>query len=52
MWCEGQDQRETTLKSRNDAEVIGQELSMNGSHSDAAEPSEARIALSIPAGPT
>jgi hypothetical protein len=33
-------------------EVIGQELSMNGSHSDAAGPSEARLSLSIPAGPT
>jgi hypothetical protein len=32
--------------------VIGQELSVNGSHTDASEPSEARIALSIPAGPT
>jgi len=47
-----QDPRETTLQSRNDAEVIGDELSMDGSHADAPGPSEVRIALSIPAGPT
>jgi hypothetical protein len=32
--------------------VIGQELSSNGTHGDAAEPVEARMTLSIPAGPT
>jgi hypothetical protein len=33
-------------------EVIGQELSSNGTHADAAERVEARMTLSIPAGPT
>jgi hypothetical protein len=44
--------RESTLQSRNDSQVIRRESSMNGSHTDAAEPSDARIVLSIPAGPT
>jgi hypothetical protein len=48
---EGQEHRETTLQPRKDAEVITEERSMNGSHSDATEPF-ARLALSIPAGPT
>jgi len=52
MASRGKVDRESTLQPRKDSEVIGQEVSMNGSHTGAAEPSEARIALSIPAGPT
>lgn len=52
VWTEGQDRRETNLHPRKHSEVIGQEQSVNGSHTDASEPSETRIALSIPAGPT
>jgi hypothetical protein len=37
---------------RKDSEVAGQELSVNGSSADAAAPSEARLSLTIPAGPT
>ena len=35
-----------------DSEVIGREWPMNGSRADSAEPAEARVVLSIPAGPT
>jgi hypothetical protein len=49
---EGRIDGRATLQPRKDSdEVIGQELSMNGSHTDAG-PSEARLSLSIPAGPT
>jgi hypothetical protein len=44
--------RERTLQPRKEPEVIGQELSWNGTRTGAAEPVEARLTLSIPAGPT
>ena len=44
--------RQRTLQPRKESEVIGQELSSNGTHADAAEPLEDRLTLSIPAGPT
>ena len=52
MGREGRHSRESALQTRDESELIGRESSMNGSHTDAAEPSEARIGLSIPAGPT
>jgi hypothetical protein len=52
MAPEGHASKEGALQSRDEAEVIGREFSMNGSHTDGAEPSEVRIVLSIPAGPT
>lgn len=52
MAPEGHASKEGALQSRDDAEVIGREGSMNGSHTDGAEPSEVRIVLSVPAGPT
>jgi len=49
----GQTHGSVELKARKDSdEVIGQVLSMNASQTDAAGPSEARLSLSIPAGPT
>ena len=49
---EGQERREITVQLRKDSEVITHEVSMNGSGTHAPEPAEARLALSIPAGPT
>jgi hypothetical protein len=40
------------LQEGKDPELIGQELSVNGSHSGDGEQGAARIVLSIPAGPT
>lgn len=51
MDSRGKHPREGKLKSRKDSEVIGQGSSVNGSPTEAA-PSEARLALTIPAGPT
>jgi hypothetical protein len=52
MQLEGQRVTGDTLQPRKDSEVIGQELSANGSPPRGAEPLAGRIALSIPAGPT
>jgi hypothetical protein len=44
--------REGTLQARKESELIAPDVSSNGSHADAREPGEARVSLSIPAGPT
>jgi hypothetical protein len=52
-WVVTLDRRERKLKPQKDSdEAIGPELWMNGSGADAAGPSEARLSLSVPAGPT
>jgi hypothetical protein len=51
MDSRGKHPRESKLKPRKDSEVIGQESSVNGSPTDTA-PSEVRLSLTIPAGPT
>jgi hypothetical protein len=43
---------EDTLQPRKEPEAVGRELSTNGSHVNVGEPIEARLTLSIPAGPT
>lgn len=37
---------------RKEPQVIGQEVSSNGSHAETLGPNEARLTLSVPAGPT
>jgi len=44
--------RERTLQPRKEPEVVGREPSSNGSQAGVGEPIEARLSLSIPAGPT
>jgi hypothetical protein len=43
---------EDPLQPRKEPEVVGRELSSNGSHANVGEPMEARLTLSIPPGPT
>ncbi len=53
VWVAGADRLETTLQPHEDAgRAVGDELSTNGSGGDAHGPGEARLQLSIPAGPT
>jgi hypothetical protein len=52
MEIEGRKLGATELQSGKDSEAIGHEWAMNGSRADSPEPAEARLVLSIPAGPT
>jgi hypothetical protein len=40
------------LSASKESQVIGQEVSSNGSHAEGVGPDEARLTLSVPAGPT
>jgi hypothetical protein len=44
--------RERTLQPRKESQVVGHELSSNGTDADAGAPATAGLTLSIPAGPT
>ena len=51
-WAARSAERDRSRSRRKEPQVIGQDVSSNGSHVDSLGPEEARLTLSVPAGPT
>jgi hypothetical protein len=51
-WAARSGRERPKLSARKEPQVIGQEVSSNGSHLESLGPDEARLTLSVPAGPT